>query len=101
MTTQPNDGGPAFPKEAYVNQHGVVIHTGTAGMSLRTYAAIKLRVPDSGIDWLDAMILQAKRDDFAGQALAGILAKGDYYTEDAAKSAYFAADAMIAARGQA
>jgi len=25
-------------------------------MSLRTFAAIHLRVPDSGIDWLDEMI---------------------------------------------
>ena len=68
MSTQPNDGGPAFPRADDVANSN-------AGMSLR--------------DW------------FAGQALAGILAKGDYYTEDAAKSAYFAADSMIAARGQA
>ena len=31
-------------------------HSGSAGMSLRVYAAIHLRLPDSGIDWLDEMI---------------------------------------------
>jgi hypothetical protein len=35
------------------------------GMTLRQYAAIKLKVPDSGLDWLDAMIVQSLRDDFA------------------------------------
>ena len=29
-------------------------------MSLRAYAAIHLRVPDSGIDWLDEMIRQSR-----------------------------------------
>jgi hypothetical protein len=32
-------------------------------MSLRTYAAIHLRVPDSGIEWLDRMIQQSRRLD--------------------------------------
>jgi hypothetical protein len=32
-------------------------------MSLRTYAAIQLRVPDSGIDWLDQMILRSRELD--------------------------------------
>lgn len=31
------------------------------GMSLRQYAAIKLRVPNSGTDWLDEMINEARR----------------------------------------
>ncbi len=67
MTAQPNDGGPAFPRDQQ--------EWGVPGMSLR--------------DW------------FAGQALAGLMAEGSCFTEDAAKGAYFAADAMIAARGQA
>ena len=33
------------------------------GMSLRTFAAIHLRVPDSGIDWLDAMIRRSRQLD--------------------------------------
>jgi hypothetical protein len=76
-------------------------------MSLRAYAAIKLCVPDSGLDWLDDMIRQAQRDRFAGQALAGILGGGFADTiphddlnggRDAAAFAYQYADAMIAAR---
>ena len=34
-------------------------------MSLRTYAAIMLRVPESGIDWLDKMILRSRELDRA------------------------------------
>ena len=97
MTTQPNDGGPAFPIET--------AELLWRGMSLRAYAAIKLRVPDSGIDWLDAMILKAKRDEFAGQALQALLANQDYlrkYQSDwFASASYRMSDAMIAARGQA
>ena len=33
------------------------------GMSQRAYAAIHLRVPDSGLPWLDAMIERARRYD--------------------------------------
>lgn len=42
-------------------------------MSLRAYAAIKLCVPASGIDWLDGMIRKAQRNEFAGQTLAGLM----------------------------
>lgn len=38
---------------------------------LRQYAAIELRVPNSGVDWLDDMIREARLMDFAGQALVG------------------------------
>ena len=41
--------------------------------SLRINAAIQLRVPNSGIEWLDKMITKAKRDEFASQAMLGIL----------------------------
>lgn len=34
-------------------------------ITLRQYAAIKLKVPDSGTDWLDDMIRQSLKDDFA------------------------------------
>ena len=34
-------------------------------MSLRTFAAIHLRVPDSGIDWLDEMIKRWRELDRA------------------------------------
>lgn len=41
---------------------------------LRHYAAIALRVPDSGLDWLDKMITERLRDDLAAAALQGLLA---------------------------
>lgn len=87
-----DNGGPAFPCEEGLRYY--------EGMTLRTYAAIKLRVPESGIDWLDDMIRKAKRDELAGQALAGICSQSpllDTETE-AAKIAYLAADAMLAQR---
>jgi hypothetical protein len=71
-------------------------------MTLRQYAAIKLCVPDSGLDWLDDMIRQAQRDWFAGQALAGIITNLPYLNEDTALPAsviaYDIADAMLSAR---
>jgi hypothetical protein len=36
---------------------------GPEEMSLRVYAAIHLRVPDSGLDWLDKMIRKSRRLD--------------------------------------
>lgn len=65
--TQKNDGGPAYPWTDQ-NADGTPYNQ-YAGMSLRQYAAIELRVPESGLEWLDDMIRQAKRDEFAGQAL--------------------------------
>lgn len=75
----PADGNiPAFPHIADVAsfRDGVMVkqQVTSGGMTLRQYAAIRLRVPDSGLPWLDAMITRAKRDEFAGQALAGICA---------------------------
>ena len=76
-------------------------------MTLRQYAAIKLRVPDSGTDWLDDMIRKSNRDYFAAAALQGNLAGqsidvGYYEGKDAwnkaAKDAYAVADAMLKAR---
>ena len=37
-------------------------------MSLRTYAAIHLRVPDSGIAWLDKMIKRSRELDRAASS---------------------------------
>ncbi len=115
--TQPQDGGPAFPPT-----FGMSGEIGE-GMSQRAFAAINLRVPDSGIDWLDAMILQAKRDEFAGQQnvdawefpdtqtaarFIGEVAPATGGTEVTiamwfrvqAKLKYMAADAMIAERNK-
>jgi hypothetical protein len=70
-----NGSGPAFPSQSveWVERPGVgqhlneVIHS---GLSLRQYAAIKLRVPDSGEEWLDEMIRKSLRDEFAGRLQA-------------------------------
>ncbi len=51
-------GGPAFPTLAD-NGHAM----NQDGMTLRQYAAIHLKVPDSGTDWLDDMIQQASKID--------------------------------------
>ena len=53
----PADGGSAFPAKTYVNPD--VSHY-SEGMTLRQYAAIHLKVPNSGTDWLDEMIEEAK-----------------------------------------
>lgn len=104
MNTPSSGGEPAFP-------HGEILHEGThgtswpipaqPGMTLRAYAAIHLNVPESGIDWLDAMIAKANRDRFAGKALAELCANPSasnqegWTCEVVAGAAYEAADAMI------
>ena len=111
-----NDGGPAFPREvsqATIGAH-VYFNDSQKGMSLRTYAAIKLCVPDSGIDWLDEMIVKSQRDKFAGQAMPLIIEKLQVNVirmldgssseiigvliEHNARLAYELADAMLAER---
>ena len=96
------DGGPAFPVP--LNQGEPWISTGPCdGMTLRQYAAIKLRVPNGGTDWLDEMIRTSLRDDLAAKAMQGICAHHDTWgLPDAgiATKAYVIADAMLAARGE-
>ena len=97
-----NDGGPAFPVP--LNQGEPWSSTGPCdGMTLRQYAAIKLRVPNSGTDWLDEMIRTSLRDEFAAKAMQGICAHHDTWgLPDAgiATKTYVIADAMLAARGE-
>lgn len=64
MTTK-EAGDPAFPLPL-----GSSTTAGAEGMTLRQYAAIKLKVPDSGTDWLDEMIRQSLRDDLTRHARA-------------------------------
>lgn len=79
------------------------------GLSAREYAAIKLRVPDSGTEWLDAMIRKSLRDDFAAKLMQSFVATPDEIAtnpgetffdamDDLSESAYQAADAMLKAR---
>ena len=93
-----NEGGyPAFP---YTEANGA--NSGDVGMTLRQYAAIKLRVPDSGTDWLDEMIRTSLHDGFAEKALAGMLADSEVKAtrEDFAERSYALADAMILERAK-
>jgi hypothetical protein len=89
-------GGAAFPIP-HSNEPGA--YEAETGMSLREYAAITLRVPNSGTDWLDDMIRESRRMDFAGQALAGEYTKWD----NPNSVAFFVnevADAMLAERAK-
>ena len=93
MSEKIETGGPAFPRP----------QGGDAGMTLRQYAAIKLRVPNSGTDWLDEMIRQSLRDELAGKAMQGLL-KVNRPTDigglrqEWADEAYLLADATLKAR---
>ncbi len=84
-------GGPAFPT--------VMIDKPEGGMTLRQYAAIKLKVPDSGTEWLDEMIAQSARDEFAAKAMQGICSSAllnvDVGATAIANNAYEIADAML------
>ncbi len=97
------NSGPAFPCETVgADEHGEY-RLPWQGMTLRQYAAIKLRVPNSGTDWLDEMIRESLRDDLAAKAMQGICAHHDTWgLPDAgiATKTYVIADAMLAARGE-
>jgi hypothetical protein len=54
---------PAKPESASYPIPIVFETTELEKMSLRAYAAVHLRVPDSGIDWLDEMIRKARELD--------------------------------------
>lgn len=57
-----DNGGPAFP--SYDDNY--------TGMNLRDYACIKLKVPKTNKDWLNEIILEARRDDLAAKAMQGM-----------------------------
>jgi hypothetical protein len=93
MSNQPiNDGGYAFP--SIVSDPAFL--RWEPGVTLRQYAAIKLRVPESGTDWLDDMIRKSNRDHFAAHAINEV---GWYNNiNQSAIMAYEIADAMLKAR---
>lgn len=100
-----NTGGPAFPTTTKLNYEPA---TGAQwsehidpGMTLRQYAAIKLRVPYSGDTWLDVMIEQSLRDELAAKAMQGVISslqEGEDFTDRGCEWAYNVADAMLKAR---
>ena len=61
----PGPARPENPKPQSVAPPVPVIYETTEleQMSLRVFAAIHLRVPDSGIDWLDEMIKRSRELD--------------------------------------
>jgi hypothetical protein len=82
-----NKDHPAFPTATLAQKT-------EGGMTLREYAAIKLKVPDSGTDWLDEMIRTAQRNELAAKAMQGWAADSGVTTNVGAKWAYEMADAM-------
>ena len=105
MSDKIKDGGPAFPR----SPRSGIYEGEYDGMTLRQYAAIKLRVPNSGTDWLDEMILKSLRDELAAKAVQGIYASDTEAWHcsgtpeglaSRAKDTYAIADAMLAARGE-
>jgi len=86
-------GGPAFPATSWTKDGEFIGEN--QGMTLRQYAAIKLKVPDSGTDWLDAMIEQSLRDDFAAKALVVCPMN---HPADRARWCHQAAEAMLKAK---
>lgn len=70
------------------------------GLSKREYAAILLRVPNSGDPDIDEMIRQANRRELAGQAMQGLLAgwgcdTSEFQLANACRWAVRHADALI------
>lgn len=63
-------GAQAFPIAGHSTFSGQV-----PGMTMRQYAAIKLRIPESGADWIDDMIRKSMRDYFAAQCMSAWVGK--------------------------
>lgn len=71
MSDKIKDGGPAFPR----SPRSGIYEGEYDGMTLRQYAAIKLRVPSSGTDWLDEMIRESLHNEAAVDVLKASLSK--------------------------
>ena len=104
-------GGPAFPQDyAYMEALAQLPPETTdkrllktikqlAGMTLRHYAAIHLKVPNSGDEWLDEMIAASVRNDLAAKAMQSFLvADGTTGFEYRARESYEMADEMVEAQ---
>lgn len=98
-----DDGGLAFPARTvtYTKPPCAPEYTLHGGMSLRDYACIELRVPETGKPWLDEIIRKAQADWFAAMAMQGMVAgERDATTPDhrIAIWSYQMADVMLAER---
>lgn len=95
----------AFPhvREGYPSAQVIEL-----GLSARQYAAIKLHVPNSGSEWLDAMIQASLRDKFASQVIAGGVINScsnikpdlESWVQYFTRISYEIADAMLAERSK-
>lgn len=81
MSDTKNNGGPAFPTngEQFIEGvHGIQPQSaygmhGHSGMTLRSYACIHLRTPDSEHEWLNDIIRRAQRDELAAKAMQALI----------------------------
>jgi hypothetical protein len=103
MSTHTNENDPAFPATARLVRHdpaqGILATERLAegGLTAREHAAIHLRIPVSGNEWLDAMITEARRWDAAQAALAWLPHTGcgaDLHNDDAAEAVFQLANAL-------
>ena len=104
MSDTKNNGGPAFPVPMTMDMEGNFHHSaehpdGIGGMTLRDYACIHLRVPDSEHEWLNDIIRKAQRDELATKAMQALIqARGG--VGSVCSDAYEYADLMLKARDQ-
>lgn len=103
-----DDGGNAFPLTIAFNNNGdcLCAMPEDRGMTLRQYAAIHLKVANSGTDWLDEMIEKSNNDDFAAKAMQAILSNNELISDTdnlsvnwITRNSFKIADAMLKARG--
>lgn len=94
-----DNGGNAFPSTEL--NHDGTPYCFNEGMTLRQYAAIKLKVPDSGSDWLDDLIRESLRNDFAAKVIQGLCTRSNIDIQNVeyrTAIAYEQAEAMIKAQ---
>jgi hypothetical protein len=100
---------PAYPEEyKSFNDHGVEIMNYIPGLTRRDYACIKLKVPKTDKAWLNEIILESKRDELAGQAMAAIIigndasedVTGEYGSYGTSEDSYMIADSILEAKGK-
>ena len=97
MTTQPNDGGPAFPSEQGHTPDGLWNQSYCQGMSLRDwFAGTVPPLPEATSDAYAESLLGAPPPSSHDR-----LDHARYWARADAVYRYMCADAMIAARGQA
>lgn len=87
---------PAF--QQYVFDHTEKNFIATGGFNAQEYAAIHLKVPDSGTDWLDEMIKTSLKNEMAVKIVAGLMSNigtNDWGKEKTAKYAVEAANILM------